>query len=121
MPDYGRPLVRRDLVKGERDTPRMAAYLEHVDADLVGITELSPAWLDALRPVLRRYPYRLTAVEADAYGIGLFSKRPLQGRVAHFPANGPPTVVARSGDAARAVWIVVLSGPASRSAARARC
>jgi endonuclease/exonuclease/phosphatase (EEP) superfamily protein YafD len=83
------------------------AYLQRVDADVVGLTELSPAWLGALRPVLRRYPYRLTAVEDDAYGIGLFSKRPLRGRIEHLPADGPASVVASFALAGRRVTLVV--------------
>ena len=63
-------------------------------ADVVGITELSPAWARALAPVMRAYRYRVTFVENDAYGIGLYSRIPLHGRVVHLPSDGPATVVA---------------------------
>lgn len=70
------------------------AYLRRSQPDLIGITELSPSWLHALAPVLASYRYRVTAVENDAYGIGLFSRVPLQGRIVHLPADGPASVVA---------------------------
>jgi endonuclease/exonuclease/phosphatase (EEP) superfamily protein YafD len=83
------------------------AYLHALDADMVGITELSPAWRDALAGVLRHYPYRILHVENDAYGIGLYSKRPLHGSIVRFPADGPATVVARFALAGKTVTLVV--------------
>jgi endonuclease/exonuclease/phosphatase (EEP) superfamily protein YafD len=82
-------------------------YLRGRDADVVGITELSPSWRAALAPLLRSYPYRLAAVEDDAYGIGLFSRRPLHGRVVHLPADGPASVVASLRLAGRPVTLVL--------------
>ena len=84
-----------------------AEYVAGVDAAILGVTELSPAWLHALRPVLRRYPYRLVDPRPDAYGIGLFSKRPLDGRIVHLPADGPSSVVASFRLAGRRVTLVL--------------
>jgi endonuclease/exonuclease/phosphatase (EEP) superfamily protein YafD len=84
-----------------------AAYLRRVDPDLIGLTELSPAWLAALRPVLAAYPYHATYVENDAYGIGLFSKRPLRAHVVHLPADGPASVVASFVLAGRRITLVL--------------
>ena len=89
------------------DHRAVAAYVAHVDADLVGITELSPAWLRGLTPALAGYRYRVIAVRDDAYGIGLFSRRPLVGRVVHLPADGPPSIVASFRLAGRPVTVVV--------------
>jgi len=109
------PLVGRDRVSllfanvdvANHDHRAVAAYIERVDPDVVGITELSPAWLEGLTPTLARYRYRVTAVRDDAYGIGVFSRRPLNGRVAHLPADGPPTIVASLRLAGRPVTLVV--------------
>ena len=109
------PLVGRDRVRllftnvdvANRDHRAVAAYITHTDPDLVGITELSPAWLEGLTSVLARYRYRVTAVRDDAYGIGVFSRRPLVGRVVHLPADGPPTIVASLHIAGRPMTLVV--------------
>jgi endonuclease/exonuclease/phosphatase (EEP) superfamily protein YafD len=109
------PVVGRDQMRllfanvdvSNRDHRAVAGYLAREKPDVVGITELSPAWLGALRPVLARYPYRVTAVRDDAYGIGLFSRRPLDGRVVHLPEDGPPSIVASLRLAGRPVTIVV--------------
>jgi endonuclease/exonuclease/phosphatase (EEP) superfamily protein YafD len=89
------------------DHRAVAEYLEHGHADVVGITELSPAWLKALTPALAGYRYRVTDVRADAYGIGVFSRRPLSGRVVHLPTDGPPSIVATFRLAGRPVTLVV--------------
>jgi endonuclease/exonuclease/phosphatase (EEP) superfamily protein YafD len=89
------------------DHTRVVAYLRSLHADMVGITELSPAWHDALGGVLRDYRYRILHVEDDAYGIGLYSKRPLHGSIVRFPSDGPATVVARFALAGKTVTLVV--------------
>jgi endonuclease/exonuclease/phosphatase (EEP) superfamily protein YafD len=109
------PLLGADRVRllfvnvdvANRDRAAVAAYIERSDPDLVGITELSPAWLAGLTPALSRYRYRVSAVRDDAYGIGLFSRRALEGRVVHLPAHGPPTVVASLRLAGRPVTLVL--------------
>ena len=114
-PRTAAPLVGNDRVHllfanvdvANHDHRAVASYLARTNADLVGITELSPAWLAGLTPTLVRYPYRVTAVRDDAYGIGLFSRRPLVGRVVHLPADGPPTIVASFRVAGRPVTVVV--------------
>jgi endonuclease/exonuclease/phosphatase (EEP) superfamily protein YafD len=108
-------LVGRDHVRlvfanvdvSNHDHRKVAAYVDRVHADLIGITELSPAWLAALSRPLRKYRYRAVSVRDDAYGIGLFSRRPLVGRVEHFPADGPPSIVATFRLAGRPVTLVV--------------
>ena len=100
-------LLFANVDASNHDRRATAAYLSGVDADLVGITELTPGWLDALRPVLRRYPFRLMWVEDDAYGIGLFSRRPLHGRVVRLPPDGPASILARFRLAGRDVTLVV--------------
>ncbi len=114
-PRAAAPLVGADRVHllfanvdvSNHDRRAAAAYIGRTNADLVGITELSRAWLAGLSPVLKRYRYRVTAVRDDAYGIGVFSRRPLEGRVVHLPANGPPTIVASLHVGGRPVTVVV--------------
>jgi len=87
-------LVFANVDVSNHDHAKTVAWLRSQHADLVGITELSPAWAKALAPVLRGYAYRTLAVEDDAYGIGLYSRVPMRGRISHLPSDGPATVVA---------------------------
>jgi endonuclease/exonuclease/phosphatase (EEP) superfamily protein YafD len=52
-------------------------YLMRTDADVIGLVELTPQWLTALKPLLERYPYRADCMESTPpCEIMLFSKRP---------------------------------------------
>jgi endonuclease/exonuclease/phosphatase (EEP) superfamily protein YafD len=109
-PPIGRDALRMTFANvdvSNHDHRATLAYLRGRDSDVIGITELSPSWRAALAPLLRSYPYRLAAVEDDAYGIGLFSRRPLHGRIEHLPAGGPATVVASLRLANRPVTLVL--------------
>ena len=86
-------LVFANVDVSNHDHERTVAWIRSQNADLVGITELSPAWGKALAPALRAYPYRTLAVEDGAYGIGLYSRIPMQGRIVHLPSDGPATIV----------------------------
>jgi endonuclease/exonuclease/phosphatase (EEP) superfamily protein YafD len=78
------------------------------DADVVGVTELTPSMASHLARALPEYDARLVAPRADAYGVGVFSRVPLlSARVAHYPAGGPPTIVARVRVAGQPVTVVV--------------
>jgi endonuclease/exonuclease/phosphatase (EEP) superfamily protein YafD len=79
---------------GNLEHDRLARLIEETDPDVVGVTELTPAWVDGLEPALDGYPERLLEPEAGAYGIGLYSKVPLtDARIERFPPDGPPSVV----------------------------
>lgn len=77
-------------------------------ADLVGVTELTPAMASHLARALPAYRVRRVAPRRDAYGVGLFSRLPLlSARVEHYPTDGPPTIVARVRVAGEPVTVVV--------------
>ena len=77
--DYGRLL---DLVAAEQP-------------DLIFLQELSPQWFEATRPLQEDYPYTYTEVREDNFGIGLFSRLPLD-TVTHVdsPPLDFPTIIA---------------------------
>ena len=76
--------------------------------DVFGVTELTPAMAAHLGRTLSGYRTRVVETRRDAYGIGIYSRRPLlSARVVHWPADGPPTVVARVRVAGKPVSLVV--------------
>lgn len=54
------------------DHDRVAALIRRERADVVGLTELTPAWARSLAPALRRYPRRAAAPAEGFFGIGLY-------------------------------------------------
>lgn len=73
----------------------VARLIASSDADVVGLTELTPTWAQTLEPALARFPDRRIKPEGGSYGIGLYSRRPLtSATVARFPSDGPASIVA---------------------------
>ncbi len=71
----------------------IAERIAESDPDLLLLCELSDARLNDLAPVLSRFPYRRTAPRNDNYGIGLFSRFPLQdAAVFSTPGSGLPNI-----------------------------
>jgi endonuclease/exonuclease/phosphatase (EEP) superfamily protein YafD len=63
---------------------------------VLGVTELDSGWVRELERRLPAFGERLVVPRDDAYGIGVYSRVPLEARVERFPArDGPATVVAR--------------------------
>jgi endonuclease/exonuclease/phosphatase (EEP) superfamily protein YafD len=87
------------------DTTAVLGYLHRVAPDVVGVTELTPRWAEALRTAGWRPA--AAAPAPGAYGIGLFARRPVRARIEHFPADGPPSVVASLLVGGRRVTFVV--------------
>jgi endonuclease/exonuclease/phosphatase (EEP) superfamily protein YafD len=75
--------------------------------DVLGITELTPGWLRAIRRELPEYRPIAVHPQTDAYGIGVFARVPASGRIERFPADGPASVVARVPLGGRPVTLVV--------------
>jgi endonuclease/exonuclease/phosphatase (EEP) superfamily protein YafD len=73
----------------------LVRVVDEVAPDVIGVTELDPAWARELTRRLPEFSHRLVVPQDDAYGIGVFSKLPLDdAHVERFPAaDGPPTIV----------------------------
>jgi endonuclease/exonuclease/phosphatase (EEP) superfamily protein YafD len=79
------------------------------DPDIIGLTELTPAWARGLEFALKAYPSRRLEPLEGVYGVGLYGKRRFEAaRIERFPPDGPPTVVARLTLAARPVVVVIV-------------
>ncbi len=71
-------VVAANVNLANRDPAPLAAWLRAQPADVVMLTELTPAYADALANALADvYPHRAFAPDASAFGIGLLSRRPL--------------------------------------------
>jgi endonuclease/exonuclease/phosphatase (EEP) superfamily protein YafD len=101
-------LVVANVEVGNSDYAAVQRLVAQTRPDVFGVTELTPAMARHLARALPHYAMRVVATRADAYGIGVFSRVPLQSaRVVRYPADGPPTVVARARVAGEPVTLVV--------------
>lgn len=63
---------------GNRDPAALVAWLRQRPADVLVISELSPAYADAFsRAASDLFPYRLTHPEDSPFGIGIYARLPL--------------------------------------------
>lgn len=58
---------------------KAAEFIRSVDPVFFGVAELSETWLTNLRRRLHEYPHVVSQTREDQFGIGLFSKTPLDG------------------------------------------
>jgi endonuclease/exonuclease/phosphatase (EEP) superfamily protein YafD len=80
---------------GNNEYRRVARLIAEADPDVVGLTELTPAWASGLKTALEGFPSQRLEPEGGAYGIGLYSKLPFAAAgIERFPPDGPPSVVA---------------------------
>jgi endonuclease/exonuclease/phosphatase (EEP) superfamily protein YafD len=101
-------LLVANIEVGNTDFAAVERLVAQTHPDLFGVTELTPAMARQLGKELTGYRTHVLATRDDAYGIGVYSRVPLlSAKVARFPADGPPTVVARLRVAGKPVTVVV--------------
>jgi endonuclease/exonuclease/phosphatase (EEP) superfamily protein YafD len=103
----------RALIVNVRDRnheyEKVGRLIAETDPDVVGVTELTPAWARGLEPHLKSHPDRRLEPQEGVYGVGLYSKlRLAEARIERFPPDGPPSVVARGALGARPLVIVII-------------
>ncbi|MGD9780846.1 MAG: endonuclease/exonuclease/phosphatase family protein [Kiritimatiellia bacterium] len=77
------------------DPAAVRAAISNARPDLLVLEEISPRWLEELAPALESYPHRQVAARYDNFGIGLFSRHPLDSaRVEPFGIVDVPSVFA---------------------------
>src|SRR5262249_38779823 len=101
-------LLSANVEAGNTHFAAVGRLVAQTHPDLFGVTELTPVMARHLSDELPAYRTRVLETRSDAYGIGVYSRRPLlSAKVMHFPADGPPTVVVRIRVAAKPVSVVV--------------
>jgi endonuclease/exonuclease/phosphatase (EEP) superfamily protein YafD len=101
-------LVVANLEVGNTDFEAVRRLVRRTHPDVLALTELTPALATRIEPALHGYRGRVTATRTDAYGIGVYSRRPVRSaRIVHWPTDGPPSVVVRIRVAGKPVSVVV--------------
>lgn len=101
-------VVVANVEVGNTDFAAVERLVARTRPDVFGVTELTRPMADHLGRALPAYRARIVRTRHDAYGIGVYSRRPLlDARVVHLPADGPPTIVARVLVAGEPVTVVV--------------
>jgi endonuclease/exonuclease/phosphatase (EEP) superfamily protein YafD len=100
-------VVVANVEVGNTDFAAVRRLVARTHPDVFGVTELTPTMAAQLGPALRSYRARMVETRHDAYGIAVYSRRPLlSAHVVHLPTDGPPTVVVRTRVAGKPVSLV---------------
>jgi endonuclease/exonuclease/phosphatase (EEP) superfamily protein YafD len=99
-PSYAAPdgrsvkLLLLNVYEGNDDYARVAALIRREQADVVGLSELTPAWVMALAPALAEYRSRAVSSAGGATGIGLYGRDLLRSaRIDPFAGGASPAAV----------------------------
>ncbi|MCK6369864.1 MAG: endonuclease/exonuclease/phosphatase family protein [Gammaproteobacteria bacterium] len=88
-------IVALNLFVANSEHAAVRAYLRHADADILVLSELTPAWVSALREVTAAYPYWVSVDRRTPWGLGVYSRFPLKGaRALDLGLGGSVNVVA---------------------------
>jgi endonuclease/exonuclease/phosphatase (EEP) superfamily protein YafD len=70
-------VVTANLLAVNERPAALARELADTNADVIVLEEVSSRWIPELAPLVERYPHRDLLVRDDAFGIAIFSRRPL--------------------------------------------
>jgi endonuclease/exonuclease/phosphatase (EEP) superfamily protein YafD len=89
------------------DPGAVGAVITSVRPDILVLEEISDRWLNQLAPALDIYPYRKTAPRHDNFGIGLFSRHPIEtARIVPFGLVDIPSLFAECRIGSRRLAVV---------------
>ena len=96
-PPEGTPTIRVLLLNvntRQGDFFKVRRLIADKNPDLVILEEVSDLWLAGLKSINASYPYSISRPREDNFGIALFSRFPLDGKVVDFEPGGVPSIVA---------------------------
>jgi endonuclease/exonuclease/phosphatase (EEP) superfamily protein YafD len=97
-PDAITCLVANVLMENT-DHAAVRGLVERVDPDVLFLMETDARWVEALGPVLARYPQVLVEPRDDCYGLAFATRLPVEAaRIVHLTRDGTPTVLAELRD-----------------------
>jgi len=78
--DTQTPLLRVSTVNlsaRNRQHDSILQFIDHTDADLIIVQELTPEWMQYLRAAGRKYAYSILLPREDNFGLALYSRLPI--------------------------------------------
>ena len=102
---------------------RLVDLIQSRKPELVVLTEVDQAWLDALKPISTAYPHTIVEPRSDNFGIAVWSRFPLEeGAIVRIGKAGLPSVLAKVATPRGHVWLLATHPlpPAGRLASELR-
>jgi endonuclease/exonuclease/phosphatase (EEP) superfamily protein YafD len=87
-------LLMANVLRQNQSFPLLVDLARASQPDVIGLVEADQAWLEGLQALKERYPYCLTALRQDNYGLILYSRHPIRhSEVLTLTAKGVPTLL----------------------------
>lgn len=80
-------VITANVNAGNRGFDRFLELIDKEHPDVVCVQELSRSWAEALSALEASYPYRATTVRQDFFGLGLYSRFPIENVVDDDPVG----------------------------------
>ena len=88
-------LLLTNVLTSNQSYAALLKTIERKQADIIVVLELGYQWANELRAIDKKYPYQELIPRTDNFGIGLYSKYPLENiQVMDFSTNGIPSITA---------------------------
>lgn len=76
-------LLNANVLMTNRDYPALLRLVEQRQPDVLLLLETDKAWANAVEPLKRTYPYEISEVIPNTYGLIFMSRLPMTGRIRH--------------------------------------
>ncbi len=71
-------------------------YIQKISPDILALEEINARWITELSPILKRYPYFKEVSQENNFGLGLYSKIPLEDmQIKYFASDLIPSLVGK--------------------------
>ena len=88
-------LLLTNVLSSNQSYDALLKIIKLKKADMIVVLELTPLWAYELKTIGKQYPYQKLIPRRDNFGIGLYSKYPLENTtVIDFATNGIPSITA---------------------------
>lgn len=83
-----------NVLTSNKNYDKAIRYIEEANPDILALEEIDQHWVDALAPVLKKFSYQKFVARNDNFGLGLFSKLPLDHIEMLYGKTGLPSILA---------------------------
>lgn len=77
-PNHRIQILYSNLSIHNKNSGTLLEYIRQIDPPIVAVSELNESHNNVLKPISQTYPYQLILPREDQFGIGLYSKIPLE-------------------------------------------
>ena len=89
-------ILLMNLNANNEEYGKVIRYINKMNPDILALEEVNDKWLAALAGTLKGYSYRRDISRTDCFGMGLYSKLPLEvSSIQYYGSTGIPSVLAQ--------------------------